>query len=316
MDIWITDKAWKKWSVNLFLSVFLILTFSQRVYSFRGAFVVNNSKSPFLLGILRSYTIKDNRETLVNLAIRYDLGYNEIVDANPGIDPWYPGRGTRVVIPTIWITPDIDKIGDDLIVINLAEMRLFYYKKLNTGKVAILTFPIGIGSEGRDTPTGEYKIIQKLKNPVWVVPSSIRAEDPSLPEKVPPGPDNPLGRYALRLSNPSYLIHGTNKPLGIGRRVSHGCLRMYPEDIKTLYDLVKIGTVVRIIYEPIKVLFNKDGIYVEAHKDYRNNSTGFNSAIKKLIKSGLVHRIDLKELYMILDKHDGIPHLLKFRDRV
>ena len=314
MVLWNTDdKTWKKWSVNLFVVICFLFILCQRAYSFRGAFLLNDYKAPALLGILQSYTIKDDRETLVDLAIQYDLGYNEITDANPGVDPWYPGKGTRVIIPTIWITPELKDLQADTIVINLAELRLYYFKILTTGKVAVLTFPIGIGSEGRDTPLGTYRIIQKIKDPVWVVPPSIRAEEPTLPEMVPPGPDNPLGRYALRLSNPSYLIHGTNKPLGIGRRVSHGCLRMYPEDIKTLYDLVRVGTEVKIIYEPIKLLFSSDGVYIEAHADYRTGGTDLTRAVRKLISSGTLQRIDTKELYRILQRHDGIPHLLKFK---
>lgn len=282
-------------------------------YPFRGAFIVDNPASPLLLGLLQRYEIRDDRETLVSLAIDYDLGYNEIVDANPGIDPWYPGKGTVVVIPTVWITPDSDTALEDRIIINLAEMRMYYYRKLKDGRTAVLTFPIGIGAEGRDTPPGTYRIIQKIKDPVWVVPASIRAEDPSLPETIPPGPENPLGRYALRLSNPSYLIHGTNKPLGVGRRVSHGCLRMYPDDIKTLYSLVKVGTKVRIIYEPIKLLSTRKGIYIEAHEDYKTHRLGLNRAVRKLINSGVLKRIDTEKLYRVLEKHDGIPHFLKFK---
>ncbi|MEE4145594.1 MAG: L,D-transpeptidase family protein, partial [Halieaceae bacterium] len=175
--------------------------------------------------------IAQDRDTLPEIARRYNLGYEEIIAANPGVDPWRPGQGTPVVLPTAFILPGGAREG---LVLNLASMRLYYYPKAKAGQAAeVITHPVGIGREGWHTPQGTTRIIQKTANPTWTVPASVRrehaAEGDPLPAVVPPGPDNPLGEYAMRLSMPSYLIHGTNKPWGVGMRVSHGCIRMYPE---------------------------------------------------------------------------------------
>ncbi|RMG73934.1 MAG: L,D-transpeptidase [Nitrospirae bacterium] len=310
MAKWNIDKS-LVWTACLFLTLLIPIN----AYSFKGAYSVDARRKAWVVGFLKYHRIASDKETLVELALKEDLGYNEIADANPGVDPWYPGKGTRVVVPTFWVTPEVEDLRDSLIVVNLAELRLYFFKRISDKRVAVITFPIGIGSEGRDTPTGRYRIVQKMKDPVWVVPESIRAEDPSLPERVPPGPDNPLGRYALRLSNPSYLIHGTNKPLGVGRRVSHGCLRMYPEDIETLYNLVTVGTEVRIVYEPIKISVEQEGIFIEVHRDYRANEKGYKRAIEKLLRMGLLRRVSTLNLYSILEREDGIPHFLRFEER-
>ncbi len=301
--------------VMLFVVLGVLVFSPERLFAIGGAFVIDIRDLNKPIGFIQQYRIKSDKETLVELAIKHDLGYNEIVDANPGIDPWYPGKGTEVVIPTSWIVPFEGVKLDNtrgFIVVNLAEMRLYFFKGLKDRRLSILTFPIGIGRQGADTPLGYYRIIQKLKDPVWYVPESIRKEDPSLPLSVPPGPENPLGKYALRLSNPSYLIHGTNKPLGIGRRVSHGCLRMYPEDIELLYRLVNTGDQVLIIYEPVKIAKAKRGIYIEVHRDYKKTGSNLSRAVQKLIKMKLLDRINEKALYNIVFREDGIPHFLPF----
>jgi len=206
-------------------------------------------------------------DTLPEIARRYNLGYEEIIAANPGVNPWRPGQGTPVVLPTAFILPGGAREG---LVLNLASMRLFYYPRPEKGQVAeVITHPVGIGREGWHTPQGETRIIQKTANPSWTVPASVRREhaeqgDP-LPAVVPPGPDNPLGEYAMRLSMPSYLIHGTNKPWGVGMRVSHGCIRMYPEDIARLFPEVPVGTPLRIINEPYVTGWRDGQLYLEAH---------------------------------------------------
>jgi len=211
--------------------------------------------------------IARHEDTLPDIARRYDLGYEEIVAANPGVDPWLPGEGTPVVLPTAFILPPGPREG---LVVNLASMRLFYYAEPEPGKPAVVvTHPVGIGREGWRTPRGRFRITQKTADPAWTVPASVRREHAAqgnpLPAVVPPGPDNPLGAYAMRLSNPNYLIHGTNKPWGVGMRVSHGCLRLYPEDIARLFQAVPKGTPVRIIDEPYLAGWRDGQLYLEAH---------------------------------------------------
>ncbi|OGW73023.1 MAG: hypothetical protein A3J81_02705, partial [Nitrospirae bacterium RIFOXYB2_FULL_43_5] len=207
------------------------------------------TKNNTVVGSLKGYIVK-NDESLIEIARKFKLGYNEIADANPDIDPFVPGNGTSVAIPSFWILPDVKSYEG--IVINLSEMRLYYFFKRRSSKL-VATFPVGIGSEGNDTPTGEFKIVEKIVKPRWRVPESIRKEKPNLPAVVPSGPDNPLGSHALRLSLGSYLIHGTNRPWGVGRRASHGCIRLYPEDIPKLFKLAPNGVRVTIVRQPVKV---------------------------------------------------------------
>jgi len=208
-----------------------------------------------------------HEDTLLDIARRHGLGYEELRAANPGVDPWLPGAGTRIVLPTRFILPDAPHRG---LVLNVAEMRLYHFPEPRAGEPPrVETFPIGIGREGWETPLGASRVVQKVRNPAWYPPASIRAEheemgDP-LPRVVPPGPDNPLGDFALRLGIPGYLIHGTNKPAGIGMRVSHGCVRLYPEDIAALYGEVRAGTPVHIVDQPYKVARAGDRLLLEAH---------------------------------------------------
>jgi L,D-transpeptidase ErfK/SrfK len=206
-------------------------------------------------------------DTFSDLARTYGLGYDDLLDANPDIDPWLPGQGTPVLLPTQYVLPNAPKRG---VILNIATKRLFYYPQPVDGELQqVLTFPIGIGRVGWETPLGETTVIAKAKNPSWWVPASVRREhaemgDP-LPSVVPPGPENPLGTRVLKLNMPGYLIHGTNQPYGVGMRVSHGCVRLYPENIEFLYGLVEIGEVVTIMNEPYQ-MGRKDGVlYFEAH---------------------------------------------------
>jgi len=213
-------------------------------------------------------TIARHEDTLHDIARRYDLGYEEIVAANPGVDPWLPGEGTRIVLPTQFILPS--KIREGL-VLNLAAMRLFYFPESEEGAApTVITHPIGIGREGWQTPMGQSRIIEKLVRPTWTVPASVLKEyaengEPLAPV-VPPGPDNPLGSHAMRLSLPSYLIHGTNKSYGVGMRVSHGCVRLYPEDIARLFPEVPLGTPVYISNEPYVTGWRNGRLYLDAHQ--------------------------------------------------
>lgn len=198
-------------------------------------------------------------DTLLEVARRFKLGYVEVVAANPGTDPWIPGEGTDVVLPTVHLLPNAEPEG---IVINLADMRLYYYGAPGDRP---RSYPIGIGRDGLTTPLGTTDVVRKKKEPTWYPTKRMREEDPELPEVVPPGPDNPLGNRAMYLGWTSYLIHGTNKPWGIGRRSSSGCIRMYPEDAEELFELVKVGTKVTVVDQPIKLEWIDGDLFMEAH---------------------------------------------------
>ena len=207
-------------------------------------------------------------DTLIEIARRHGLGYEDIVRANPEVDTWLPGEGTEVVLPTRYVLPPGPRRG---LILNLAEYRLYYFPEAGAGETPlVMTYPISIGRMDWETPLGRTSVIAKVTDPAWYPPASVRAEhaaagDP-LPRIVPAGPDNPLGRHAMRLGLPSYLIHGTNRPAGVGMRVSHGCIRMFPEDIAYLFDEVGIDTPVRIINVPVKMGWNGDELLVEVHE--------------------------------------------------
>lgn len=196
-------------------------------------------------------------DTLIHLARDNDLGFVEVRAANPTLDAWMPGAGAKIILPKQHILPDAPRDG---LVINLAEMRVYYFK--NQGQ-APQTYPISIGREGLQTPTGSTKIVRKKAGPTWRPTPRMREEHPELPEAVGPGPENPLGTHALYLGWSQYLMHGTNKPYGVGRRVSSGCIRLYPEDIKTLWPQVPVGTSVTVVDQPVKVGWIDDGLYIE-----------------------------------------------------
>ncbi len=208
-------------------------------------------------------------DTLPDLAHRYSLGYYEIIRANPGVDVWIPGADKDIVLPGRRILPPGPREG---IVVNLPEHRLYYYPKPNgRDKPVVITYPVSIGKMDWRTPLGETRVIAKIKHPPWYPPESVRKEheengDP-LPRVVPPGPDNPLGDYAMRLAagNGTYLIHGTNNPTAVGMAVTHGCIRMYPEDVAAVFATVPVGTPVRLINEPVKVAWVDGQLYIEAH---------------------------------------------------
>jgi L,D-transpeptidase ErfK/SrfK len=206
-------------------------------------------------------TVTRPGETLLDIARRYDLGYTELIVANPGIDPWLPGAGRRIVLPMRFLLPDAPRRG---IVVMLGERRLFYFPP--DGKT-VETYPIGVAVAGLDAPGKETRVVAKIADPSWYPPASIRAERPGLPRVVPPGPGNPLGAYELRLGWPGYLIHGTNKPDGIGRNVSHGCLHLYPEDIARLYREVALGTPVRVDREETALQWVGERLLLEVHPD-------------------------------------------------
>lgn len=240
-----------------------------------------------LVGQLQEARIRPG-DTLLDIARRYDVGVVELEDANPGVDPWLPAVGRRVVIPSQYLLPDVPRQG---IVVNLPELRLYYYPPAVPGQPrVVMTYPLGIGSEGRAIPVADTRVIAKQTDPPWVVPKSILAEhaadgDP-LPKVVPPGPDNPLGRYALRLGLAgSFLIHSTNHPYSVGMRISHGCLRMYPEDIEGMYRKVVVGTPVRIIDAPYKAAWQGDTLYLEAHPPLAESGPGPDANLTPMVSA-------------------------------
>ena len=209
------------------------------------------------VGQIQTYTVQQG-DNLADIARKFDTGYTEIMAANPGVAPWTPQVGKTLYIPSLYILPNVPRQG---IVIDLGERRLYYFPR--DGEMQ--TYPIGIGAIGFDTPHSTTNVVRKEPNPVWVPPPSIRAEQPDLPAMIGPGPDDPLGDYALRLGWKNYLIHGTNKPDGVGRNVSHGCIHLYPEDIEKLFNSVAIGTPVRVIDQPAGAAWIQDRLYVAVH---------------------------------------------------
>jgi L,D-transpeptidase ErfK/SrfK len=212
------------------------------------------------VGQIQEYVVRQG-EVLADIARQFDVGYTEILAANPGINPWVPPAGRKLLIPTLYVLPDAPRTG---IVLNLGERRLYYFPP---GGGRVETFPIGIGATGFDTPHSVTRVVAKIADPPWVPPPSIRAEQPDLPAAIGPGPDNPLGAYELRLGWKNYLIHGTNKPDGVGRNVSHGCIHLYPEDIEKLFGEAAVGTPVRVIEQEASAAWVGDALYLEAHPD-------------------------------------------------
>ena len=209
-------------------------------------------------------------DTLAGVAERYSIGYREIVDANPDVDPWLPGEGTMIELPTQYVLPSAPRDG---LVINVAEYRLYFYPKDSN---RVITFPVGVGRSDFRTPVIETKTVTRIENPSWTPTPAARKEHAEmgdiLPPVVPPGPENPLGDLAIQLQEPGYFIHGTNKPFGVGQKVSHGCIRLHNPHILTLAEIVPNGTPVYIVNEPIKIGVRYEELYLESHKDLYDDS--------------------------------------------
>lgn len=242
------NRPFKKYGAFLWVLVLLCCLTTTRLYAYDQPYIGTMKTIQATYGDTFPYIARD-----------YNLGYVELITANPTIDPWLPGEGTEITLPLRHILPEAPQNG---IVINLAEMRLYAFLD---NQMEPITFPIGIGREGLETPTGTTIITRKVDGPTWHPTARMREEDPSLPEFVGPGAKNPLGTHALYLGWPEYLIHGTNRPFGIGRRVSSGCMRMYPEAITRLYTLIPVDTPVTIVDQPIKAAWIGDELYLEAH---------------------------------------------------
>jgi L,D-transpeptidase ErfK/SrfK len=247
-------------------------------------------------------TVASKADTLPDIARRFNVGYEEIVRANPKVDPWLPGEGREIVVPTQFVLPNAPREG---VVINLAAMRIYYYpdKVLKGRKVArgpdekqvVYTHPIGIGKVGWRTPEGTTKIVGREKDPTWRPSAAVRKEhaqnDDPIPAVVGPGPDNPLGKYKFTLGWQSYLIHGTNKPYGVGLRSSHGCIRLYPEDIENFYRMIPVGTPVHVVNQPYLFGWQDGQLYLQALNVLEDDRRDWKNRQQKLLEKTLTPRI-------------------------
>lgn len=246
-------------------------------------------------------------DTFSSIALEYQIGFDAIASANPTLNPWFPGAGTELILPVQHILPDISYEG---IVINLPELRLYYFPK-DSGKVFV--FPVGIGRAGWETPLADTRVTRIDKNPAWHPPVSIINEYKDaglyLPPRIPPGPDNPLGDTSIRLALAGYLLHGTNRPEGVGMKVSHGCIRLYPEHIRDLAAMVQQGTRVRIINQPVKWGNDGNTILVEAHR-----KTDSAQRVSTVARASLVDRTPALKRWLSDRQHQqklftGVPQV-------
>jgi L,D-transpeptidase ErfK/SrfK len=300
-----------KITVNFITLILLALCSISSAYANR--YVLSDSGDTVLGEISTVYA--DERDTLLDIARRHGFGYQDMKLVNPDVDTWLPGEGKEITLPAKFILPVAPMEG---IVLNVPEMRLYYYLPKEKGKPQeVITYPLGVGREGWNTPYMKTYIAEKKKNPNWYPPKSIRKEhedagDP-LPKIVKAGPDNPLGNFAMRLGKPDYLIHGTNKPYGLGMRVSHGCIRLYPEDIEALFAQVSLKTPVNIINQPYKIGVKDNVIYLEAHpfliediEKYENNLTSVVALIVE-ITNDQNYELDWSAAYEAINKPTGLP---------
>lgn len=254
-------------------------------------------------------------DTLSDVARAYDQGYLEMRWANPTIDPWLPGEETEIIVPSLYVLPEAPKRG---IVVNVPEMRLYFFPDTQ-GKASrkVATHPISIGRQQWTTPHGVTKIVAKVKDPNWYPPESIReehaAEGDPLPKIVPAGPENPLGAFAIRLGLPGYLIHGTNRPYGIGMRVTHGCVRMYPKDVEQIFGAVAIGTPVHIVNQPYKVGIAHNKVYLEVHPHLAEDRDVFRDQFSHVVElivaktAGRDVQLNWRTLQHVILEKSGIP---------
>ena len=267
-----------------------------------------------LIGSIFPARVKED-DTLLDVARRFGIGQDEIVLANPDVDRWLPRAESEAVIPARYILPSAERRG---IVLNVPEMRLYYYPPPAPGQPAVVkTYAVSIGRMDWETPLGLTQILSKTEDPSWTPPQSIReeaeADGSPLPEVIPPGPDNPLGKYALRLARAGYLIHGTNKPFGVGMRVTHGCIRMYPEDIALLYPEVPVGTAVQIVDQPVKIGWLLNTLFIEIHpplEEKREEPAKMVETVMELLHTVWEQHplvLDSAALKQALEKQNGIP---------
>lgn len=279
--------------------------FSWYPRSFEDSLINPDSKGQ-LIGKNRTFTVGYG-DTLIEIARRGNLGYSALVAANPGIDPWQPKAGTELLLPYATVLPVDLEPG---ITINLAEYRLYLLWE-ESGKMRVRIYPIGLGREGWMTPEGDFRVTSIIENPVWTMPEQMRLEEPDRLIQIQPGPDNPLGSHWIGLSITGYGIHGTNRPYGIGRRVSHGCIRLYPRDIVDLVGRVEKSTPVRIIYRPFKVGRDEHNLFVEVHADYLGRVADPLLDIRQeVVELGWSKPLTVDNLEKNLLEKRGIPQLI------
>jgi L,D-transpeptidase ErfK/SrfK len=258
-----------------------------------------------IVGVVQK-TTATKEDTLTDIARRFNIGYEEIVRANPGVDPWLPGEGKEIVIPSQFVLPNAPREG---IVINAAAMRLFYYPKVKKGeKQFVHTYPIGIGKVGWKTPEGTTTLVRRKKDPEWrptasIIKEHLKERGEKLETVVKAGPDNPLGRHAFYLGWPTYMVHGTNKPAGVGLRSSHGCIRLYPEDIAVLFESAPIGTSVRVVNQPFLFGWHEGALHIQAFDVLEDDPRDWKKAQAKLLNKAMAERIQ-KELQARKEKID------------
>jgi len=255
-----------------------------------------------MLGEIRQRTLV-YEDTFARIAREERVGYDALVRANPGVDAWLPGEGTVIVLPTQMLVPNTERRG---VVINLSELRLYLFDPMLE---SVTIYPIGIGAEGAATPLMVTEVVAKISDPAWYPPDSIRARHASkgnfLPRKVPPGLDNPLGAFAIQLARRGYFIHGTNQPIGVGRRVSSGCIRLYDDDIEALVGQVVRGTPVRVIRQPYKVAWHGGFLYLEAHPTRQKGSRTLSGFVNQIIWATRARPADVDWNLAFTTAHEG-----------
>lgn len=282
---------------------FLRKTHLESVYNYRFDNDFRAEKS--VIGNRHLYAAQTG-DTFLDIARFYSLGYNEIEAANKDVDPWLPERAKSILLPTEWIVPRTDSRG---VVVNIPEMRMYYFRP-NGG---LYTYPVGLGRDEWRTPKGRFKVIGKTKNPEWIIPEAIRQErirEKGLHERSIAGgdPRNPLGKYRFELTMPGYRIHGTNRTYGVGMQVSHGCVRLYPEDIERLFGIVNVGSPGEFVYQPVKVGSRDGRIYVEVHHDIYTLVPGLHGEARRLLSErDWLAYVDDAKLKEAIEQQTGLP---------
>ncbi len=292
---------------TLLLALLLLLFTAQRSLSSEHSSFTFDYAYPgnMLVGSIGKGIFK-SEEDFLSLARAKSLAVNEILSANRTDDISKLSEGATIILPSAWLIPDP---MDDGIIINLAEKRLYYFYQTKSKKRRVATFPIGIGRTADPTPTGFYRVTDRIKSPAWYPPALSRRKIPTLPFVVPPGPENPLGNFWLQLSLPGYGIHGTNMPASIGNGISLGCIRLYPEHISWLFERVELHSFVEIIDEPVKTGFYKGKFYVEIHRAKEGADDLYDQIIDRIEerRDGLIKKIDFTLLRQAIGQNRGIP---------
>ncbi len=287
------------------VSLFILLALLLPSLVFAEDFTATVHKYPYrvpdltVIGAPVSYTVRP-KDTLLDIARRNDLGFNSIRLLYPKMDAWLPPKGKRIFVPTFFVLPPSKNYQ---LVVNIPEMRLYYFNQADS---TVQTYPIGIGVEGWECPVGDFFVNYKTDHPTWYVPASLQAKYGMT--SMPPGPDNPLGDYIMKFSAGDYGIHGTSMPWGVGRLVSHGCIRCYPENIRILYPQVPLKTKLEIIYEPVKFGMRNGRIFVQAYPDVYNKIDNYAQyALAKLSQYPFAKNVDQQKLMVAISLQNGVP---------